>query len=81
MRLQVRRVSDGPGPGEVVIEIETTSGTTEEVVIHGAAIEENTIDVGHPIDSSEGRSLVELPREAMSGKWRIWVPAGVLQNG
>ena len=80
MRLHVRRVSDGPGPGEVVVEIATTSGTTEEVVIHAGAIEEDTIDVGHPIDSSEDRSLVELPREAMSGRWRVWVPAGVLQD-
>lgn len=74
MRLQVRRVSDGPGPGEVVVEITTASGITEEAVIHAGAIEGNTIDVGHPIDSSPERSLVELPRESMSGKWRVWVP-------
>ena len=74
MRLRVKLVSDGPGPGEVVVEIATASGITEEVVIHARAIEGDTIDVGHPIDSSKDRSLVELPRESMSGRWRVWVP-------
>lgn len=81
MRIQVKKVSDGPGPGEVVVEIATTSGITEEVVLHAGAIEGDTIDVGHPINNAEDQSLVELPREAMSGKWRVWVPASGLHNG
>ena len=80
MRLQVRKVSEGPGPSEVVVEITTASGTTEEVVIHAGSIKRNTIDVGHPINNVEDRSLVELPQEAMSGKWRVWVPTDGLQD-
>ena len=80
MRLQVTKVSDGPGPSEVVVEIATASGITEEVVIHAGAIEGDTIDVGYPINNVEDRSLVELPQEAMSGKWRVWVPTDGLKN-
>ena len=70
MRLRVKHISSGPGPGEVLVEIETASGNTEEVVLHVDSIEEDTVEIGYPIHSAEDRSLVELPREAMSGKWR-----------
>ena len=76
MRLKVRRVSEGPGPGEVVVEIETSAGTTEEVIIHlRSIIEGDTIEVGYPIYRKDDKSLIELPREAMSGLWRLWVPS------
>ena len=77
MRLQVRRVSKGPGPGEIVIEIDTASGKSEQVILHNADIEEgDTIDIGYPIHRTNGKFLVELPRESISGRWRIWVPNG-----
>ena len=78
MRLQVKKVSDGPGPGEVVITVKTSSGSIEQVVVHYTAIEHDTIDVGYPIHRSEGQTLVELPRESMSGKWRLWVPQSAM---
>lgn len=75
MRIRVTRVSEGPGPGEVVIEVATSSGRLEQVIIHRADIEEgDTIDIGYPIHRANGNSLVELPRESISGRWRIWVP-------
>ncbi len=64
---------DGPGPNEAVIEVRTSAGSTEEVVVHGATIQDDTIEVGSPIHTSDGDMLVELPREAISGLWRIWV--------
>lgn len=75
MRLQVKKVSDGPGPGEVVVEVETASGIYEEVILHAKTIEGNTVEIGHPIAHREEKSLVELPRESMSGRWRVWVPS------
>ncbi len=77
MRLRVKRLSEGPGPGEVVIEVATEEGT-EQVVVHLGAIEEgDIIEVGYPIlhSNDKSRSLIELPREAASGRWRVWVPS------
>lgn len=77
MRLHVKRLTEGPGPGEVVIEVTTAEGT-EQVVVHLGAIEEgDIIEVGHPIlySNDRSRSLIELPREAASGRWRVWVPS------
>ena len=74
VRLRVKRVSEGPGPGEVLVEVETTSGIYEEVILHAKSIEGDTVEIGHPIAHVEEKSLVELPRESMSGRWRVWVP-------
>ena len=74
MRLQVTRISEGSGPGEVVVSVSTATGRQEQVVVHVTGIVDNTIDVGYPLASSEEQRLIELPRESVSGKWRIWVP-------
>ena len=73
MRLRVEHLADGPGPGEVVIAVTTVSGSKEQVVVHRTAVEKDTIEIGYPIHRSKHRSLVELPRESASGKWRLWV--------
>ncbi len=78
MRLQVKKVSDGPGPGEVVVEVTTMTGAPEQVVVHVLGMVDNTIDVGHPLASSEEQRLIELPRESVSGKWRLWVPQSAM---
>ena len=76
MRLHVSKISDGPGPGEVVIELSTAAGGTVQVIVHEFDIsDEDTIEVGHPIQHTEEKSLVELPRESISGQWRVWVSA------
>ena len=72
MRLRVERLSEGPGPGEFVVGVTTSTGATEQVVVYG--MEDDTIEVGHPLASDETKRLVELPRESLSGKWRVWVP-------
>jgi hypothetical protein len=75
MRLRVKRVLEGPGPGEVVVKVETTSGIYEEVILYAKTIEGDTVEIGHPIARVEEQSLVELPRESVSGRWRVWVPS------
>ena len=74
MRLQVTRISEGPGPGEVVVGVTTMTGSTEQVVVHVTGMVGDTIDVGYPLASREEQRLIELPRESVSGKWRLWVP-------
>jgi len=78
MRLKVKTISDGPGPGEVVIEVTTISGAMEQVVVHVLGMVGDTIDVGYPLASNEDKRLIELPRESVSGKWRLWVPQSAM---
>ena len=78
MRLRVDRLGEGPGPGEVVVGVPTVAGLTEQVVVHVTGMVGNTIDVGYPLASSEEQRLIELPRESVSGKWRLWVPQSAM---
>ena len=80
MRLRVEHLADGPGPGEVVIAVTTASGSKEQVVVHRTVVEEDAIEIGHPIHCDEDRWLVELPRESASGKWRLWVESKSLRG-
>ena len=79
MRLQVTRLGEGPGPGEVVISVITATGVSEQIVVHDTGMVDDTIDVGHPLAAGEDdQRLVELPRESVSGKWRLWVPLSAM---
>lgn len=81
MRLRVTKLGSGPGPREVVISVTTSTGEKEEVVVDQRALDQSMIEVGHPIYSNDEKSLIELPRESMSGRWRLWVPTeSVLEN-
>lgn len=62
----------GPGPGEVIVEIETSAGTVEEVVVHDSLLRNNKVMV-EKVHQEENKVLVELPRESAAGNWRIWV--------
>ncbi len=72
MLLKFRRVMEGPAPNDVVIEIATKDGA-EEVVVHENSIHHGNLEVGRVIGTQDGYSLVELPRESASGRWRVWV--------
>lgn len=78
MRLQVTRISEGPGPGEIIVGVTTITGAMEQVVVHVTGMVGDTIDVGYPLASSEEQRLIELPRESVSGKWRLWVPQSAM---
>lgn len=49
MRIKIKKVMDGPGPGEALVEVATTSGSAEQVIVHHAAIEDDAVEVGVPI--------------------------------
>lgn len=80
MLLRCRTLAEGPGPYEAVVEIKVEGGT-EEVVVHSKSVKGGAIEVGSVLAEKAGYSLVELPRESSSGKWRVWVPkAEILQT-
>lgn len=74
MLLRVERLSDGPGPSEVVVQITTAQDIREQLVIDGTALVDNMIEIGYPIHEGEDQWLIELPRETVTGRWRVWVP-------
>jgi hypothetical protein len=75
-------LANGPGPSERVVGIVTTNGK-EEVVLHASALDtHNRLEVGVlGYDEKSGQALVELPRESVSGRWRVWVPRSALIQG
>ena len=73
MFVRFTHLSDGPGPSEVFVAVQTVEGRREEVVISKRQAQTGFIDVGAPIAADDGNFLVELPRESVSGAWRVWV--------
>jgi hypothetical protein len=64
----------GPGPDELIVEVRTSAGSLEEIVVASTEVEHGTIEVGYPIHQRDQEALIELPRESVSGSWRLWVP-------
>ena len=72
MRVKVDEVGAGVHPNEVVVSIPTDTGV-EKLVVHKRALVNGTLEIGYPISEDSSKYLVELPRETMSGLWRVWV--------
>lgn len=73
MRVKVREIGGGLHPSEAVVEIQTVEGT-EKLVVDRKSIQDRTIFAGwRPLAEKKGQLLIELPRETMSGTWRVWV--------
>jgi hypothetical protein len=72
MRLRVDEVGAALHPNETVVSIPTPSGD-ERLVVHKRALVDSTLDIGYPINEENDLYLIELPRETMSGLWRVWV--------
>jgi hypothetical protein len=77
MRVKCKAVSVGPGPMEVVVEIVTMDGN-EEVIVSKKLVSNKFLEVGSLVHEDSNRVLLELPRESVSGKWRVWVPRSEL---
>jgi hypothetical protein len=75
LRVKVREIRDGLHQNEVVVGFDSAEGTQESLVVDRRSLRGDTISVGYPVgsDQSNGRLLVELPRETTRGQWRVWV--------
>jgi hypothetical protein len=72
--VKCRLLDRGPGPREVLVEVDTVDGPPEQVIVSETSVEDNVrLGVLGPIEEIDGRTLVELPRESVTGRWRIWV--------
>ncbi|MBY5520930.1 hypothetical protein HLI18_12620 [Rhizobium laguerreae] len=77
MKVKVTKIGQGAHPSEVIVAVTTTTGS-EKLVVHARSIQDNGLDIGYPINRDNNNLLVELPRETISGAWRIWVPEGAV---
>jgi len=71
-RVKVAEIGEGLHPSEVVVAVATNDGI-ENLVVDRLSLKDDRIEVGHPIRKHGDLFLVELPRETMSGTWRVWV--------
>ena len=66
------KLFDGLMPAEKIARIESADGRLDEVSVSIKNLIDNSLMVSE-IGRSEGKVLVELPRESASGRWRVWV--------
>jgi hypothetical protein len=73
MRVRVREIGPGLHPSETVVEVRTID-RPEKLVVDRKSIQDQSISAGlRPLAQKNGQWLIELPRETMSGTWRVWV--------
>lgn len=65
-------VKSGLIESERVASIATSDGSREEVSLSASMLEGGALHASM-VEQDEKRTLIELPREAASGKWRLWV--------
>jgi hypothetical protein len=65
------RQEAGPIPSETMVAIRTTSGSTEEAIVDSSQVDATGVEVGF---IGQREDEVELPREILRGRWRLWVP-------
>lgn len=70
--LTISQSDPGMHRSERLLTIETRDGP-EEVFVDESLVIDGKLDVSHPVGQQNGHVLVELPRESMRGKWRVWV--------
>ncbi len=73
MRIKIEKQEAGPIPSETVVAIRTAAGSTEEVIVDSSQVDARGVEVGF-IGQRGDEVLVELPRETLKGRWRLWVP-------
>lgn len=73
MRVLVEDVGGGLHPSETVVEVKTSDGGVERLVVSRRSIRDKSIAIGWPIGEKGDAFLIELPRETDTGAWRVWV--------
>jgi hypothetical protein len=72
MRVKVKKIGESFHPSEAVVEVKTATGK-ERLVVDKRSILNESLAIGSPIAKDKALWLIELPRETMSGLWRVWV--------
>jgi hypothetical protein len=80
IRIRISHRENGPIPSETLVRIPTASGVDEEIIVHSSQASADSVEAGY-IGTEGDRVLIELPRETVSGRWRVWVPKAALAIG
>lgn len=67
------KLEDGLMPAEKIARVESADGKHEEVFVSENNISAKGELIASEIGRRKGEVLIELPRESVSGRWRIWV--------
>lgn len=75
MRVTAKNLGVGWHPNQVLLAISTADGGEEFVSVDANSWDGESLRVSRVVDVREedGALLIELPREAESGAWRIWI--------
>jgi len=65
-------VEEGLIPSERIVRVQRADGGFEEVAVDASLVQGGAVAVSR-LGERQGRILVELPRESMSGRWRVWI--------
>ena len=79
MRVKVQDIKQGLHPNERIVGLATEAGA-ERLVVHMRSLQNDTLNVGYPIAERDDQYLVELPRETLSGAWRVWVSKNIVME-
>jgi len=71
--IRVQILGEGQHPSEALVAVQTADGGKENLIVDRRSIDNGTIEVGYPVGSDDNRFLVELPRETVTGQWRLWM--------
>ena len=71
------KIVEGLMPSEKIAIIQGADGNMEEVAVSMHNITGGRL-MAFIIGEYEGKVLVELPRETVSGRWRMWVNQSVV---
>lgn len=72
------KIEEGLMPSEVIFHVEDAEGGIEEVPVSQRSIREGKLIAYIVGRDSKGSVLIELPRESVSGRWRMWVKASAV---
>ena len=79
MKVRVAEIGEGLHPSEIVVGVQTKEGQ-QNLVVDKRSLLNGYLRVGFPIRQEGDDFFVELPRETVSGAWRVWVNKSELQN-
>lgn len=77
--LKCRKLMEGPGPSEAIVEVVTKDGDTLELIVDTDLVEDDYLRIGPVVARQNGGLLIELPRETVSGQTRVWVSSDRVQ--
>jgi hypothetical protein len=75
MRLRVQSIGKG------IVEFITVTGP-HRLAVEDNEVEKDTVSIGYPLRRDNDLVFVALPRQTLSGSFRVWVRAeDILPNG